>query len=63
MTSLQSSKPLDVLHFLYNVNRAVLNIAREDKPTGDWPEWVIEADMRLTALQREFRLAAREVRP
>ena len=57
MTSLQSRKPLDVLHFLYNVNRAVLNIARAEKPTGAWPEWAIEADMQLTTLQHEFRLA------
>jgi hypothetical protein len=31
VTSLQSPKPLDVLHFLYNVNRTVLNIARAEK--------------------------------
>ena len=46
------------LHFVYRVNQHMLNIARKEKPSGDWPAWAIEADMELTAIERELRLAA-----
>jgi hypothetical protein len=53
---------LDALHTVYRVNQVMLNIAREEKPSGSWPAWAIEADMELTAIERELRLAAKAVR-
>jgi hypothetical protein len=49
----------DILHKIYRVNAVVLQIAREEKPSGSWPMWAIEADMQLTEITREARLAAK----
>jgi hypothetical protein len=49
----------DALGFVMDVNRFALNCAREDKPSGSWPEWAIEMDMELTHISHELRQAAK----
>ena len=54
--------PREALSFVLDVNRYALNWARIEKPTGNWPEWAIEMDMELTAIERELRLEAKAAR-
>ena len=51
---------LDALHIVCRASTVVLQIAREEKPSGSWPDWAVEADAKLFAIQRELRAAAKK---
>jgi hypothetical protein len=51
---------LDALCTLTTVQRYALNMAREEKPSGDWPSWAVEMDEQLTAIARELRREVKE---
>jgi hypothetical protein len=51
-----------ILGTVCNAHRYALNIAREEKPTGDWPCWVDAMDAQLNPIERQLRKEAKESR-
>jgi hypothetical protein len=51
-----------ILQRICSVRATVLQLAREEKPSGNWPVWLESADDYLSVLEKEFRSLAKRDR-
>jgi hypothetical protein len=52
----------ETLGMVCSAHRYALDLAREEKPSGDWPIWAVQMDEQLTAIERDLRREAKESR-
>jgi hypothetical protein len=53
-------KAIEKLNLVNATYKATLQVAREDKPTGDYPEWVAQVEEHFNDLARTYMSQARE---
>jgi len=53
-------RAIDKLNLVNAVYSAVLQIARDEKPSGDYPEWVADVHNHFNGLARTYMFQARE---